>query len=97
MNTQSMLTMNEVRWLVTELNIERARLERSLAVSEATSDDAIAAQTQTEARRDALVAAMERVAKGTYGICEQCGNQIPFGRLLVMPEVTHCVTCQRRP
>ena len=98
MSTDRTLTMNEIRWLVSEMNSERGRLERSLAMAEDdASDGTVAVQSQTAARRDALVAALERVRDGTYGVCERCGQDIPFGRLLVMPEVTHCVACQKRP
>lgn len=98
MNTDGTLTMNEIRWLVLEMNAERGRLDRSLAMSEEElGGGATAVQTQTAARRDALVAALERVRDGTYGVCERCAQYIPYGRLLVMPEVTHCVACQVRP
>jgi RNA polymerase-binding transcription factor DksA len=98
MSADRTLTMAEIRWLVSEMNSERGRLERSLAMSEDdASDGAVAVQSQTAARRDALVAALERVRDGTYGVCERCGHDIPFGRLLVIPEVTHCVACQKRP
>jgi phage/conjugal plasmid C-4 type zinc finger TraR family protein len=30
-----------------------------------------------------------------FGICEECGNPIPPERLLIVPEATLCVACQR--
>jgi DnaK suppressor protein len=44
-------------------------------------------------RLDAIDAALQRLADGTYGRCARCGEHIPFGRLLVVPESEHCVTC----
>jgi RNA polymerase-binding protein DksA len=38
--------------------------------------------------------AIRALQKGTYGICERCGEQIPSERLEVRPEATHCVKCQ---
>ncbi|MFV0460267.1 MAG: TraR/DksA C4-type zinc finger protein [Actinomycetales bacterium] len=38
--------------------------------------------------------ALERMDKGTYGICESCGNTIPAGRLRVHPGATLCVACK---
>ena len=35
--------------------------------------------------------ALERVADGSYGICEVCGNAIPVERLDVLPYSTLCV------
>jgi DnaK suppressor protein len=40
--------------------------------------------------------ALERVAAGTYGICESCGNSIPVERLDVLPYSTLCVECAAR-
>jgi DnaK suppressor protein len=37
--------------------------------------------------------ALARVADGTYGTCEVCGQPIPEGRLEVKPESTLCVGC----
>ncbi|HEX6051327.1 MAG TPA: TraR/DksA C4-type zinc finger protein [Gemmatimonadaceae bacterium] len=48
---------------------------------------------RTQVRYDAVVAALARLESGTYGICAACAKPIPFGRLLVMPEATHCVRC----
>lgn len=50
---------------------------------------ALAAEAVTE--RDRLLDALERVAAGTYGVCEVCGRQIPAGRLEVRPAATRCV------
>ncbi len=40
--------------------------------------------------------ALERVADGTYGICESCGKSIPIERLEVLPYSTLCVECAAR-
>ena len=50
-------------------------------------------ESRTQVRYDAVTAALERLENGTYGICAGCAKPIPFGRLLVMPEATHCVRC----
>lgn len=49
------------------------------------------------ARRElGLVAqALERVAAGTYGVCEECGVAIAPGRLDVLPYASRCVECER--
>ena len=50
-------------------------------------------------RTDAVadIAAIERaqaqLAAGAYGICERCGDAIPFERLLARPGTTRCVAC----
>ena len=48
---------------------------------------------RVRARHDAIGAALQRIAGGTYGRCTGCGEHIPFGRLIVMPESERCVAC----
>jgi phage/conjugal plasmid C-4 type zinc finger TraR family protein len=39
---------------------------------------------------------IERInADEHYGLCEECGDPIPAKRLLILPEATLCVSCQR--
>jgi len=38
--------------------------------------------------------ALERLDAGAYGICENCGAQIPEARLDAKPSVSLCVSCQ---
>jgi DnaK suppressor protein len=38
--------------------------------------------------------AIRKIAEGTYGICEECGEEISKKRLLVLPTATLCVDCQ---
>ena len=42
---------------------------------------------------DEIDAALERVAEGTYGTCEVCGQPIPSGRLEARPTSRTCVGC----
>lgn len=41
-----------------------------------------------------LDAAEERLAVGTFGICEACAQAIPFPRLRALPTARLCVTCE---
>jgi RNA polymerase-binding transcription factor len=43
-----------------------------------------------------LAAALERVRSGAYGICVECGEEIPRARLLAIPDAGACVRCQAR-
>ncbi|MDP3900992.1 MAG: TraR/DksA C4-type zinc finger protein [bacterium] len=38
--------------------------------------------------------ALERIKKGSYGICETCGKQIEKEKLLAYPETRICLSCQ---
>ena len=49
--------------------------------------------------RDMLVQsqhALERIANGTYGQCEICGNPIGKNRLMAFPRATLCLSCKQR-
>jgi len=41
-------------------------------------------------------AARRARARGTYGVCQECGAAIPKERLEARPEATLCVDCQRK-
>jgi RNA polymerase-binding transcription factor DksA len=40
--------------------------------------------------------ALAQIKVGNYGICEECGNMIDTDRLVVMPEITICVSCEKK-
>jgi RNA polymerase-binding protein DksA len=40
--------------------------------------------------------ALARIADGTYGICESCGNPIGKMRAMAFPRATLCMTCKQR-
>lgn len=39
--------------------------------------------------------ALEKLDNGTYGLCEECGDEISEQRLEVRPEAVLCIRCQR--
>ncbi|MEJ2210429.1 MAG: TraR/DksA C4-type zinc finger protein [Anaerolineae bacterium] len=39
--------------------------------------------------------AIDAAQKGTYGICENCGQRIDPARLEILPQATLCLKCQR--
>ena len=40
--------------------------------------------------------ALTRIKIGKYGVCEKCGKMIDTDRLMIMPESTLCVTCEKK-
>ena len=83
----------------------RERLERvttlSLAYHDAAQQDAASSLArqiarQAVAERQALVeieAALDRLADGSYGQCEQCRLQIGAAVLAVRPQARYCARC----
>ena len=43
-----------------------------------------------------IEAALQRIDDRTYGICFNCGNEIPRERLEVNPWASLCIDCKRR-
>jgi RNA polymerase-binding protein DksA len=62
-----------------------ARMATDLHLQEAGRD--------LEELRD-IEAALQRIADGSYGDCEQCGTEIGYPRLEVQPTATRCIQCQ---
>jgi RNA polymerase-binding transcription factor DksA len=44
-----------------------------------------------------IKAALDRIAQGTFGRCEEChGEIVPKGRLKELPYTRYCVTCAKK-
>lgn len=43
-----------------------------------------------------ITGALERIEKGTYGICKYCGNPIGKKRMLARPVASACVECKTK-
>ncbi|TVP58045.1 MAG: hypothetical protein EA351_04585 [Gemmatimonadales bacterium] len=50
-------------------------------------------QDREQARYAAIRTALERMDRGEYGSCADCGDEIQAGRLFVVPEIAHCPAC----
>jgi len=53
--------------------------------------DAIGNETRLSIR--VIQAALERIEDGSYGVCDNCGEDIGEARLRAIPEATRCVNC----
>jgi len=45
-------------------------------------------------RLEAIELALARLADGRYGVCEDCGAEIPRARLFAQPTAVRCAACQ---
>lgn len=77
------LTARDRSSLALTLRAELVRVERGLVTGESSEE------------RDELLAALQRLDDGTYGICAECARRIPVERLEVMPATRWCVLCAR--
>lgn len=75
-------------------SISLGRLTRMDAIGTKAVNEHVLSMNRTELVR--LQNAMSRIEKGTYGICIQCGKEIPLGRLRHIPQALMCVPCAEK-
>lgn len=49
-----------------------------------------------ETRLRDVNSALEKIKKGTYGKCDNCGKEIPEERLKIHPEARFCIKCETK-
>ena len=70
----------------------RRRLEERLAALRTSTAEM--PQDEGEPREVAeTMAALERIANGTYGRCQTCGGAVGRQRLLALPATRFCISC----
>ena len=52
-----------------------------------------AALSASRTRRAGLEYALKRIDDQEFGYCIECGEEIPYARLLAMPEASRCIDC----
>ena len=70
--------------------------EGDRADTERTHEISILLSARDKEKLLAIEEALEKIQEGTYGVCEECGDEIGTGRLKAMPLAKSCVTCQSR-
>ncbi len=56
--------------------------------------DDLALENNLEAQLKEVDSALEKIASGKYGICENCGEEIDVERLKAYPAARVCVKCK---
>jgi DnaK suppressor protein len=54
-----------------------------------------ALDARESAELNQVQAALDRIAAGRYGVCIDCGTEIPAARLHATPEAERCIACQQ--
>ena len=52
-----------------------------------------AALRKAEEKLNKLKLVLDKVNDADFGLCMRCGNPIPIGRILLMPQSRNCVRC----
>ena len=59
-------------------------------------DNKLSLEYSLELKLKNVNVALEKIAEGTYGICEKCGKKISEERLLACPEAKTCLNCNKK-
>lgn len=89
-----------------ELSTRIAEIEGDLRTPRSASWEDRATETEGDEVLDALEdsaiaelaeirTALERIEKGTYGVCATCGDRIGAKRLEALPYATQCINCAK--
>jgi DnaK suppressor protein len=57
---------------------------------------AISTTSRNRQKLALIQAALQRLARGGFGVCEHCEEEIPLKRLQAIPWASYCVRCQER-
>ncbi len=84
-----------------EIDRLHAGLEYEVDTSEDEADPDIFEREKTmaliqalERKLESIEYAIQSASKGTYGICEMCGEKIDPARLRALPHTTLCIKCK---
>jgi RNA polymerase-binding protein DksA len=76
-----------------ELNTPQAEIiDIAQSLEQLGRDASLAEQERRELL--AIERALSKMATGSFGVCEDCGEDIPPRRLMVLPEARLCAICQ---
>ena len=59
-------------------------------------EKSLALQSNLEVILDEVDHALRKLDSGTYGRCDECGNEIPYERLEARPQATLCIQCKSK-
>jgi DnaK suppressor protein len=70
------------------------RVSRMDAINNKSINEAALRSSLAKMRK--LEFALEKIEEDYFGLCGSCGDEIPVGRLMLMPESPFCVNCASR-
>ena len=80
---------DELLWLETDVeseSVERGQTETSIRILSRLDD-------RQKVELEEIHKALTKIATGTYGSCDVCGQAIPWSRLEALPAAVTCLPC----
>ena len=87
-------SMGEQRTENARMSFELAQDDGDKSVEDHEHHVQSAVQSMKSEQLDDIEQALEKLAEGSYGICAECGCEIPIQRLAIQPAASYCVACQ---
>ena len=81
----------EVKTAPIEPDISLGRLTRLEAIQEKSINEAILEKARIRLKK--IVFVLTKIDTEDYGLCSICEEEIPYGRLCIVPESTICISC----
>lgn len=76
-----------------DMNMPQAEIiDIAQSLEQIDRDSSLAEQERRELV--AIERALAKMATGSFGVCEECGEVIPSRRLMVIPQARLCANCQ---
>lgn len=76
-----------------DINMPQAEIiDIAQSLEQMDRDSSLAEQERRELV--AIERALAKMATGSFGVCEECSETIPFRRLMVIPQARLCANCQ---
>ncbi|GET29547.1 TraR/DksA C4-type zinc finger protein [Prolixibacter sp. SD074] len=70
------------------------RVSRMDAINNRSVNEAAIRKKQLKLSK--LEQALEKIGSADFGKCSRCGEEIPWGRIAIIPESTLCIRCASR-
>ncbi|MBN2109065.1 MAG: TraR/DksA family transcriptional regulator [Deltaproteobacteria bacterium] len=87
-------SMEEQRTENSSMSFELAQDDGDKSVEDHERHVQASVQSIKSEELDIIDLALEKLAAGTYGICQECGCEIPLKRLEIQPCAAYCINCQ---
>jgi DnaK suppressor protein len=87
-------SMEEQRTENSSMSFELAQDDGDKSVEDHERHVQASVQSIKSEELDIIDLALEKLAAGTYGICQECGCEIPLKRLEIQPCAAYCIACQ---
>ncbi len=65
-----------------------------MVVGDPDYDKGIALIRRERAELALVSSALTRIEQGSYGLCEACGQEVPYARLQAIPYTKYCIACK---